>query len=109
MALPDLMLKAKVNMALARDPRVCALDVGVQVDDAKVTLSGDVDSEQARAAATEAARSVEGVQAVHNIMTLGIGERSDTVEMVVQRLLSKLEEEWDALPDHQPLTQAGYL
>ena|SRR5579872_6838924 len=109
MALSDLVLKAKVNLALIRDPRVGAFDVGVRAEGGRVTLTGDADTEEECRAAEEIARTVEGVTSVRNDMTCGIGKREDTAEHVTQRLLSKLDEEWRCLPDQTALTQADYL
>jgi hypothetical protein len=109
MALSDFILKAKVNMALTTDPRVSVLDIGVQADDGHITLTGDVDSEQECQAASEIARSVEGVTRVTNEMTCGIGKREETADLVSQRFLEKLDDEWNNLPDRNPLAQADYL
>ncbi|HZT40536.1 MAG TPA: BON domain-containing protein [Chthonomonadaceae bacterium] len=109
MALTDLMLKAKVNMTFARDPRVSALEINVSVEDGVVTLTGDMDSQEKCQAAEEDARSVDGVKAVRNEMTCGLTKIATTATEVVQRFLAKLEEQWNALPDKTALTQADYL
>lgn len=109
MTLNDFLLKAKINMAYALDSRVSMLDIGVTVDEAQVTLAGDVDSEAECAAAEEITRSVEGVLHVRNLLTCGIGKGEDTADLVRQRLLEKLEEEWQNLPDQTALVQADYL
>jgi hypothetical protein len=109
MALADFILKAKVNMALTTDPRVSVLDIGVHVEDGHVSLTGDVDSEKECEAATEIARSVEGVTRVTNEMTCGMGMREDTADLVRQRFLEKLDEEWENLPEKSALAQADYL
>lgn len=109
MPLSDFILKARVNMALIRDPRVGSLDVGVGAHNGRITLTGDVDTEEERRAAEEAARSVEGVSAVDNELTFGEGQRADTAELVCQRFLRKLEEEWNALPNQSAMAQADYL
>ncbi|HZO88013.1 MAG TPA: BON domain-containing protein [Chthonomonadaceae bacterium] len=109
MALSDLVLKAKVNMALARDPRVGVLDIGVTANNGIITLTGDVDDPQQCEVAAQIAQSVPGVQGVQNELTCGIGQTEDTAEMVKERFLAKLDEEWEALPDRTALTQADYL
>src|SRR3569832_1443104 len=109
MALSDFVLKARVNLALMRDPRVASLDVGVDADDGIVKLIGDVDSEGECRAAEEVARSVEGVRSVVNQLTCGVGQRADTAELVTQRFLEKLDDEWNGLPDQTALVQADYL
>jgi BON domain-containing protein len=109
MTIADLILKAKVNLALARDPRVGVLDVGVDVAGGTVTLTGDVDTDEECGAAAEIARGVEGVTAVRNDVTCGVGRKEETVEMVVQELLHRLDEEWNALPDRSAISEADYL
>jgi hypothetical protein len=109
MALSDFVLKARVNVALMRDPHVGSLDVGVHAHDGVVTLTGDVDAESECRAAERAARQVDGVKKVVNQLTCGVGKRADTAELVTQRFLEKLDDEWNALPDQNALTQADYL
>lgn len=109
MAISDLILRARVNMAIARDPRVSALELSVFVDNCIVTLRGDVDSADKCNAAEEAARSVEGVTEVRNEMTCGLTRTAATATEVVERLLRKLDDEWTCLPEHTALTQADYL
>ena len=109
MAISDFVLKARVNFALIRDPRVASLDVGVTANDGAVTLTGDLDTEDECRAAAEVASGVEGVRSVHNQLTCGIGQRADTAELVTKRLLEKLDDEWQALADASALAQADYL
>jgi len=109
MALADFVLKARVNMALIRDPRVGSLDVGVKVVDGNITLTGDVDDEGECRAAAEVARGVDGVKSVANEITCGIGKSADTAELITQRLLEKLDDEWNNLPEQNALAQADYL
>jgi hypothetical protein len=109
MALSDLVLKAKVNMALLRDPRVGVLEIGVQIEDGNVTLIGDMDEEAACHAAEEITRGIQGVASVHCKLTSGVGKAEETAERLMQRLLDKLDKEWEALPDQSALTQADYL
>ncbi len=109
MALSDLVLKARVNMALIRDPRVGVFDIGVFADNGHVTLTGDTDSPDECSAAEEIVRRVPGVVSVKNEMTCGVGQKADTAELVTQRFLEKLSATWQNLPDHTALTQADYL
>jgi hypothetical protein len=108
MPLSDLVTKAKIDVALAREPRVTSLDIGVQINDGVVTLTGDVDSDTQRRSAEEIARGVDGVRAVRNNIMCGLGRSEETADLVPQRLLDKLEEEWNNLPDSHALTQADY-
>ncbi len=109
MAISDFMLKTRVNFALVRDPRVGALDIGVTADDGVVTLTGDVDEAEEKRAAEEIARGVEGVEAVRNELTYGVGRDEETAELVVSRFLAKLDEAWAELPDRHAVTEASYL
>jgi len=109
MALSDLVLKAKVNMALLRDPRVGFFDIRATVDNGRVTLTGDTDTPEECRAAEEIAKSVEGIVSVRNEMTCGIGQNEDTAELVTQRFLEKLDTTWHNLPDRSALSQADYL
>jgi hypothetical protein len=109
MALSDLVLKAKVNMALMRDPRIRAHDVRVQVENGCATLTGDVDDQEHCRVAEEIARGVVGITSVRNQMTCGLHIRATTVELLTLRLLEELDETWFGLPDNHALTQADYL
>ena len=109
MALSDLVLKAKVNLALAQDPRVGVLDIGVTADGGVVTLTGDLDTMQACGAAEQIAARVDGVTGVQNRLTCGVGARADSAGMLRQKFIQRLDEAWNELPDHHALTQADYL
>jgi hypothetical protein len=109
MALSDMVLKTRVNVALLRDPRVGVLDVGVQCHNGRVMLTGDVDSEDAKRAAEAIAATVIGVRSVRNDLTVGVGKGQDSAEWIAQKFLDRLSEAWDALPDQNALTQADYL
>lgn len=61
------------------DPEVQASDVGVEVDDGVVTLTGTVDSYIEKLAAERAAQRVEGVRAVANNLSIRtIATHNDT-------------------------------
>jgi hypothetical protein len=109
MALSDLIIKAKINLAFVADPRVGVLDIGVRSENGVVELDGDVDAPEERQAAEEIARSVDGVRQVINKITCGEGQKADTAELVIQRFLEKLDEEWNDLPEKTALSQADYL
>ena len=92
----DTMLQEDVLRELRWDTRVEAPDVGVEVDDGVVTLTGTVDSYVKKLAAQEAAHRVHGVLDVVNNLTVhlpGDGERTDTD--LAQTVRSALE--WDPL------------
>jgi osmotically-inducible protein OsmY len=99
MAKTDSEIQRDVLHELTWDPRVEETEVGVEVDDGVVTLTGTVSSWAKRVAAQEAAHRVAGVLDVANDIEVklpGDLERTDTeIAQAVRRAL-----EWDALvPD----------
>lgn len=76
--LEDSGITAKVNTKLAADDRVKGSQVDVDTEKGVVTLEGNVDKEEAKAAAEEVARSVDGVTDVVNRITVGGGDGSAT-------------------------------
>ncbi len=64
--LDDAMLTAKVKAALIESPDTKAHQISVETSSGVVQLSGFVNNEQARAAATTVAMSVAGVKSVSN-------------------------------------------
>jgi hyperosmotically inducible protein len=71
----DAGITARVNTALIEDDTVKARQVDVETFRGVVQLNGFVDTAQAKARATEVARSVEGVQEVQNNLTVATGDR----------------------------------
>jgi osmotically-inducible protein OsmY len=75
----DIDIQRDVLAELKWDPEVEPTDVGVEVDDGVVTLTGTVDSYMKRWAAERAALRVAGVRAVANDVKVKIGAaRTDT-------------------------------
>jgi osmotically-inducible protein OsmY len=77
----DSAIQQDVLRELKWDTRVEETEVGIQVDDGVVTLSGAVSSWAKRVAAQEAAHRVAGVLDVANDLTValpGVGKQSDT-------------------------------
>jgi osmotically-inducible protein OsmY len=66
----DANIHADVLDELARDPQVDSTDVGVEVDDGVVTLTGTVDRSVTRLVAERAALRVDGVRAVANTIVV---------------------------------------
>ena len=62
----DARLTFEVKLALIADGRTSGFATDVDTRDGTVTLSGKVDTEQARAAADEVAKKVDGVKSVNN-------------------------------------------
>jgi osmotically-inducible protein OsmY len=98
----DSQVQMDVLEELKWDTRVSATDVGVEVDNGIVTLTGTVDSWAKRSAAAEAAHRVVGVLDVANDIAVktqgGLTDRTDTdIAQAVRNAL-----EWDILvPEKQ--------
>jgi osmotically-inducible protein OsmY len=95
-ALTDEQLQREVMAELKWEPRIRPNEIGVAVKNGVVTLSGFVDSFQAKWAAEEAALRVHGVRAVANEIEVrlpNIGERTDVdiARAIVEAL------EWDSV------------
>lgn len=109
MALSDLVLKSKINMAIARDVRFARLPLDVRVEDGNVTLAGNLSIPSAASGLQELVQNVEGVGAVRNELQQEHGRIARTADDLTQALLHKLESEFQELPDQNALTQADYL
>lgn len=66
----DAGITAKVNAALAGDPRLSALKIDVDSTEGRVSLTGTAPDEGSRQRATELALAVEGVKGVDNQLRL---------------------------------------
>ncbi|MGI8782240.1 MAG: BON domain-containing protein [Acidobacteriota bacterium] len=77
---PDGWLTFKTKMALFADSRTSAYETEVTTVDGKVVLSGKVDTEQAKTAATEVARKIDGVKGVQNDLQVVAEARRETVD-----------------------------
>lgn len=72
-------LRQAVVTELGADPGVRGLEIAVAVEDGVVTLTGHVESLQARIAAERAVKRVEGVRSIANdLLVKQQGERTDT-------------------------------
>jgi osmotically-inducible protein OsmY len=107
----DAQIQQDVIRELKWDSRVEETDVGVEVDDGVVTLTGSVSSYAKRMAAEEAAHRVAGVLDVANdiqVRIAGVGTRNDTE--IAQAI--RLALEWDAhIPGEriQTTVSAGWV
>jgi osmotically-inducible protein OsmY len=63
---PDESLVREIHEMLTEDPELEASEIEVQVEGGAVTLTGTVDSSDAKLMAEELAESVTGVREVHN-------------------------------------------
>lgn len=98
----DHQIHQAVLQELKWDTRVDETEVGVQVEEGVVTLTGAVSSYAKKMAAQEAAHRVKGVLDVANDMTVkipGVMKRNDTeIAQAVRRAL-----EWDALVPNEKI------
>jgi osmotically-inducible protein OsmY len=79
MASAEETLRAEVISEIEADPAVEGVEIGVAVEDGVVTLTGHVESLQARVAAERAVKRVEGVRSIANdLLVRHHGERTDT-------------------------------
>jgi osmotically-inducible protein OsmY len=69
-AMPDAWVTTKVKMFLLTTDNVPALDVHVDTIDGKVTLHGNVESDAEKSSAEAAARKVDGVTEVRNLLAV---------------------------------------
>ncbi|MCW5627049.1 MAG: BON domain-containing protein [Burkholderiales bacterium] len=69
-AVDDAAITTSVNAGLVKDPDLSALRIDVDTKDGVVSLEGTAPSETARDRAIEIARSVKGVVAVENRLTV---------------------------------------
>jgi hyperosmotically inducible periplasmic protein len=80
-AVSDSWITAKTKMALFADERVKGRQVSVETDKSGVVhLRGKVDSAEAKAAAAEIAKGIEGVTSVKNDLQVVAPEKRDMVE-----------------------------
>lgn len=82
-------LENRVESALYFDPVTDEYEIGVEVNEKKVTLTGEVDSWQEKQIASEVAKAVTGVEAVDNNLAFLIDEERPDVEIhkEIERLL----------------------
>jgi osmotically-inducible protein OsmY len=96
----DSEIQQDVLRELKWDTRVEETDVGVEVDQGIVTLTGTVSSHAKRLAAQEAAHRVSGVLDVANDIEVHIpGSKTRTDTEIAQAVRSALE--WDAYVPHE--------
>jgi len=79
-AVSDSLLTSKTKIALFADGRVKGRDVRIETVNGEVFLRGKVDSEEAKAAAADIAKGVEGVKKVKNDLQVVAPAARKTVE-----------------------------
>jgi hyperosmotically inducible protein len=79
-AISDSWITAKTKIALFADDRVAGRQVHVETRNGVVILNGKVDSTDAKAAAEQVARGIEGVRQVQNNLQVVAPEQRDRVD-----------------------------
>jgi len=101
-------LREAVVSELAADPGVSEIEIGVAVEDGVVTLTGHVESLQARVAAERAVKRVRGVRSVANDLLVKLqGERTDTE--IARDALHRLRNNLAVPPEVQAVVTDGYI
>ncbi len=92
----DEAIRAAVDDALLSDPATDTWQIGVEVEDGEVTLTGTVDSWQERLLAGKVAKGVRGVLALDNRILVDYQQERRDGEMLaeIERTL-----DWDSLVD----------
>ena len=101
-------LRQAVVSELAADPDVRGIEIGVAVEDGVVTLTGHVESLQARVAAERAAKRVAGVRSIANdLLVKRLGERTDTE--IAREALHRLRNNVSVPPEVQAVVSDGCI
>ena len=90
-ATPDAWITTKAKLALLTTSGVSSTDVNVDTVDGHVTLHGKVASEQEKARAEQAARSVEGVKDVRNMLVVVPPSQQKAVEVADDQIKAQVE------------------
>lgn len=100
----DAMINLEVKLALIADGRTSGFATDVDTRDGMVTLSGKVDTEQARAAADEVAKKVDGVKTVNNQLQVVPEAKRKEVDATDEKITDAIEKAMDTDP---ALTDVG--
>jgi hyperosmotically inducible protein len=90
-AVSDSWLTSKTKIALFADDRVKGRDVRIETVNGEVYLRGKVDSEEAKTAASEIAKSVEGVKNVKNDLQVVAPTARKTVQANDKQITKAIE------------------
>jgi len=102
--LGDARINLEVKLALIADGRTSGFATDVDTRDGIVTLSGKVDTEQARAAADEVAKKVDGVTSVNNQLQVVPEAKRDEVDATDEKITDAIEKAMETDPG---LTDVG--
>lgn len=95
---PDVWVTTKVKMALVMAEGVSATAVRVDTAEGRVTLHGTVSSTDEKARAERAAKGVEGVREVRNLLQVVEKPRQESAEVADEGLSTEIEKRLDADP-----------
>jgi osmotically-inducible protein OsmY len=94
-AVSDSWITAKTKIALFGDDRVSGWDVNVDTRNGVVTLLGKVESAEAKAAAGEVARTIEGVRDVKNQLQIVPRSERERVDARDEDIADRVEKQLD--------------
>ena len=94
-AVSDSWLTSKTKIALFSDSRVKGRDVSVETTNGKVFLRGKVDSQEAKTAAGDVAKNIEGVKSVKNDLQVVAPEYRKTVQANDTEITKAVEKRFD--------------
>ncbi|MGH7306245.1 MAG: BON domain-containing protein [Candidatus Rokuibacteriota bacterium] len=111
-AVSDSWLTSKAKIALFADDRVKGKDVRVETVNGEVFLRGKVDSEDAKTAAAEIAKGLEGVKSVKNDLQVVAPEARKTVTANDKQITKAVETSFNKDPQLKKIdvrTDAGVV
>ncbi len=100
----DARINLEIKLALIADSRTSGFATDVDTRDGTVTLSGKVDTEQARSAADEVAKTIGGVKSVNNQLQVVPDAKRKEVDAADDKITDAIEKAMDTDPN---LTDAG--
>lgn len=92
-AMSDSWVTAKTKIGLAGDSRVKGTQVSVETKNGEVMLRGKVDSDEAKKAAAEVAKGVDGVKSVKNDLQVVAPSIREAVEEKDDNITDRVKEE----------------
>jgi hyperosmotically inducible protein len=100
----DSWITTKAKLALLADNRTSGFATDITTQDRVVTLSGKVDTNEARAAAEEVVRKIEGVSSVNNQLQVVPESKREEVNARDERIDDEIEKALDSDPNLQDLS-----
>jgi hyperosmotically inducible protein len=108
----DSWLTSKTKIALFSDSRVKGRQVSVTTQKGVVTLRGKVDSSEAKAVATDIAKSIDGVKSVRNELQIVAPSARAAVDVDDKQIYKNVEQKFQqdpALKKIDPKVEAGVV